>query len=279
MLDKATICGGLSKVTGPGVTIHYYFAPASNLLYSPTLEMQAKDLLIIINELRSAGAEAISINNHRLLATSPIYYRGNSITVNNHNVSAPYEIRAIGNPDVIYSSLRLKGGEVDNLILLGYKVDIEKNKTIDIPAFTASPPPSPTTDLSRIRQKVPFAVIIPTNVPDGLAPASPLLNPGPPASVSIYYLSETGSSGLLVINSPAGSGLAADERKTGEAIVLRNNISGHFLKNHPEFGGPILWWEESGTYVALSGPQLTKEDLAEIANSMSSDADIRQGSE
>lgn len=136
MLDKATICGGLSGVTGPGVTIQFYYIAAADSIYSPTLEMQAKDLLIIINELRSAGAEAISINNHRLLATSPIYYRDNSITVNQYDVSAPYEIRAIGNPDVLYSSLRLKGGEVDNLILLGYQVEIEKKKVVDIPAFT-----------------------------------------------------------------------------------------------------------------------------------------------
>lgn len=39
-----------------------------------------------------------------------------------------------------------------------------------------------------------------------------------------------------------------------------------------EFGGSILWWNEAGAYVAISGPCLTEEDLVRIANLMSPDA-------
>jgi hypothetical protein len=44
------------------------------------------------------------------------------------------------------------------------------------------------------------------------------------------------------------------------------------LNNEPQFGGPILWWQQDGTYIAVSGPHLTKDDLVKVAASMSKTA-------
>jgi len=111
-------------------------------------------------------------------------------------------------------------------------------------------------------------------VPAGLVPEPPTIDEEPPAFVRVNYRTEDGSTGLSVLNGPAGSGLAADPRKKGETIKLRGDILGHFLDIEPQFGGPILWWEEAGTYVALSGPGLNKTDLVKIAVSMSPASDI-----
>ena len=54
------------------------------------------DILKVINELRAAGAEGISINEQRLIATSEIRCAGPTLSVNNTRYSPPYEIKAIG---------------------------------------------------------------------------------------------------------------------------------------------------------------------------------------
>jgi len=137
------------------------------------------------------------------------------------------------------------------------------------------PNPPGSISLAECRQKVSFSIFIPTVVPTGLVPEPPALDKGPPAFVRISYRTEDGSTGLSVLNGLAGSGLAADPRKKGETIKLSGDILGHFLNNKPQFGGPILWWEEDGSYVALSGPELNKTDLVKIAVSMSPTADIK----
>jgi outer membrane lipoprotein-sorting protein len=136
------------------------------------------------------------------------------------------------------------------------------------------PSPSSLTNLAEARQKVSFSIFIPTVVPAGLVTEHLIIDEGPPTFVKVDYRTKDGSIGLSVLNGPAGSGLAADPRKKGETIKLRGDILGHFLNNEPQFGGPILWWEEAGSYVALSGPELNKTDLVKIADSMSSTADI-----
>jgi len=138
------------------------------------------------------------------------------------------------------------------------------------------------TGLIEARQKVSFPVFIPTEVPEGLTAENPTVDEKTPAAVRvrISYRTETGSIGLDVLNSPAGTGLDADPRKTGETIQMRDGIAGHFIDNQPHFGEPILWWNEAGAYVPLAGPYLTKTDLVKIAESMSSTADIdSQGDE
>lgn len=171
---------------------------------------------------------------------------------------------------------------------------IQYNIPIDPGIFSFSPPPGvqihdfrsanvlplpesnlpSLTSLVEVRQKVSFSIFIPTAVPAGMATENLTINEGPPVFIRVDYLTEDGSIGLSVLNGPAGSGLAADPRKKGETIKLRGDILGHFLNNQPQFGGPILWWEEAGSYVALSGPELKKTDLVKIADSMSSTADI-----
>jgi hypothetical protein len=53
---------------------------------------------------------------------------------------------------------------------------------------------------------------------------------------------------------------------------LARGVTAYRLPNEPEFGGPILWWDQKGTYIALSGPKLTFRGLIRIAGSMSDTA-------
>lgn len=138
-----------------------------------------------------------------------------------------------------------------------------------VPAAAAEPASVPET-IGQLRRQVSFPVLVPTLVPAGLHAATPSQKSWP--IIHFPYVSADGKQGLSVANGPTGSGLDADSRKTGKSIPIRENITAHFLVNQPEFGGSILWWNESGAYVAIAGPYLTEEDLVRIANSMSPDA-------
>ncbi len=135
-----------------------------------------------------------------------------------------------------------------------------------------TPPPLTGLDIisiSEIRKKVPFPVFIPTQVPPGLAATVKLREEGTRALVDINYKTSDGSYELTVLNGPAGCCLDADPRKEGKLVKVRDNLTAHYLEVQPQFGGPTLWWQEAGTYIALSGSKMNKDDLVRIADSMS----------
>ncbi|MBQ9636234.1 MAG: DUF881 domain-containing protein, partial [Acidaminococcaceae bacterium] len=67
-----------------------------------------EDLLRVVNELRAAGAEAISLNGQRLIGSSEIRCVGPTVLVNERRLAAPFVIHAIGNPQTLESSLELR---------------------------------------------------------------------------------------------------------------------------------------------------------------------------
>ena len=93
------------------------------------------DLLRLINELRAAGAEALAVNNERLLDISEIRCAGPTVSVNNNRFSPPYEIVAIGDPKTLESALRLRGGVIETLKFWGISVDVKQSDDLVVPAF------------------------------------------------------------------------------------------------------------------------------------------------
>lgn len=93
------------------------------------------DLLRLLNELRAAGAEALSVNQERLLDISEVRCAGPTVSVNNTRFTPPYEIRAIGDPKTLESALRLRGGVVETLKFWGITVDVKKKDDVVIPAY------------------------------------------------------------------------------------------------------------------------------------------------
>lgn len=93
------------------------------------------DLLKVINELRAAGAEAISINGQRLVATSEIRCAGPTLSVNNVRSAPPYEIHAIGDIATLENALRMRGGVADTLQVWGIQIDIKTAENVTVPAY------------------------------------------------------------------------------------------------------------------------------------------------
>ncbi|MDI3476608.1 MAG: hypothetical protein PWQ59_133 [Thermoanaerobacterium sp.] len=128
-LDKYKELAGLSDVEGPGVIVTIndsdkQLQPGDD---QNSFLVHDEDLLNIVNELRAAGAEAISINDQRLVATSEIRMIGTTMNINSARFTAPYVVKAIGNPDTLEAALKLKGGIVDTLLNWGIQVSIKRS--------------------------------------------------------------------------------------------------------------------------------------------------------
>jgi len=93
------------------------------------------DILRVINELRAAGAEAVSLNGQRLVATSEIRCAGPTLSVNNVRSAAPYEIRAIGEKKSLENAIKMRGGVADTLKVWGIQLEVSPADKIYIPPY------------------------------------------------------------------------------------------------------------------------------------------------
>ncbi|MBP1763080.1 MAG: hypothetical protein H6Q65_138 [Firmicutes bacterium] len=128
---------GVVALQGPGISVSIDDSKrASKPGENPNLYLiHDDDILKVINELWAAGAEAMSINEQRLIASSEIRCAGPTLSVNNTRYSPPYEIRAIGDPQTLENALRMRGGVVETLQFWGIQITIRKQDVVNIPAY------------------------------------------------------------------------------------------------------------------------------------------------
>ena len=129
---------GLSEVKGPGRTITVADSETdfSNAIDSSPYLVHDKDILNIVNELKNAGAEAISINDHRVVTSTYIICGGNIINVNGEKIGSPFVIKAIGLPETL-ANLSRPGGTLNDLEQnRKLKVDLKKSNEITIPKYS-----------------------------------------------------------------------------------------------------------------------------------------------
>lgn len=93
------------------------------------------DLIQVVNALKNAGAEAISINGQRIVSTSAIVCIGNVISINGEKIANPFEIKAIGDPEKLYGGVTMLGGYVEILKKYGLVKSVDKRENIDIPKY------------------------------------------------------------------------------------------------------------------------------------------------
>ena len=93
------------------------------------------DILGIVNELKNAGAEAISINDQRIVSTTSITCEGNVINVNGEKTSSPFVIKAIGSSIYMNSALTRAGGTVENLNRY-IQISVKPSNNITIKKYT-----------------------------------------------------------------------------------------------------------------------------------------------
>lgn len=126
-LSKARIFGGLESVKGKGIIV--------TLDNNAFIQVEDYDILNVVNELRAAGAQAISVNDERVVAMTEIREAGQHIMINGRPFNAPFIIKAISDPNNLERSLTLIGGVVEGLEDVQLNVSIKKADEVVINKF------------------------------------------------------------------------------------------------------------------------------------------------
>ena len=125
-LMNAQAFAGLTDVKGPGiiVTLSDSKKPFANMPsgfsnmpsgFAPPNLIHNTDIDAVLNELKSSGAEAISVNGQRIVAVSPVRCVGPTILVNFTATASPFVIKAIGDPQTLKAGIELPGGIVTQI--------------------------------------------------------------------------------------------------------------------------------------------------------------------
>jgi len=147
-LSRLELVTGTLPVTGPGLVLTLDDAPAqANANVDPRLatapdqgKVIARDLQIIVNGLWQAGAEAISVNGHRLTARAAIRFAGEAILVDYRPLVRPYVITAIGDPgNLSVEFAGNDGGSYLQSLKANYKIrgDIQTRDPVVVPGEAA----------------------------------------------------------------------------------------------------------------------------------------------
>ncbi|AIY84929.1 DUF881 domain-containing protein [Clostridium baratii] len=130
---------GNTEVQGPGILLKIN---DGNIDLSKDTEFETKskifhdnDMALVINDLRKAGAEAIAINNHRVMPNSGVICNWAFLGFEDETTEyAPFYIYAIGDPDTLEAALYEDGSHVRELMIRELSVKVEKKDNILMPA-------------------------------------------------------------------------------------------------------------------------------------------------
>ena len=135
-MEELLAFAGLTEVTGEGVTVTMNDSSTHSGSDMNAYLVHAEDLLSVVNELNGAGAKAVSINGQRMVGQSAITCAGSIVMVNGVRVAAPFEIKAVGDPEVMDSALHFPGGVIDNLAPWGIEISVRKETAVTVAAYT-----------------------------------------------------------------------------------------------------------------------------------------------
>ena len=118
-LKNTRLFAGLTDVEGPGliVTLTDSKKPAEEIGFLESAIIHDTDVLRVVNELWSAGAEAISVNEIRVGPATDFRCVGPTILVDQQRIASPVTINAIGDSATLLGALTLPGGIIDDLRL------------------------------------------------------------------------------------------------------------------------------------------------------------------
>lgn len=135
-LLKYKAFAGLTDVYGPGIEI-FIDNPSkeANSTFETNLVYDYDVIVNLVNELNAAGAEAISINDQRILSHTEIRAAGENININQVPQTTPFLIKVIGNSDTLEGALTGRFGIVSIIREKNYQIDIKKMEKVTVPRY------------------------------------------------------------------------------------------------------------------------------------------------
>ena len=138
---------GLTALRGPGLTVTLTDAPrtATGQYASDAapddLVVHQQDLQSVLNAMWAGGAEAVMVQDQRIVATSAPRCIGNTLLLHGRTYSPPYAVSAIGNADSLQNALSSERGvaiyrQYVTRFGLGYRV--QTSNVVTVPAYSGS---------------------------------------------------------------------------------------------------------------------------------------------
>ncbi|WP_229927696.1 DUF881 domain-containing protein [Kitasatospora indigofera] len=122
------VLAGTVKATGPGIVL---------TVDDPQGQVKADMLLDTLQELRAAGAEAIQINDVRVVVNTFFTDApGGGVQIDSKKVSQPYRFTVVGNPQDLTPALNIPGGVVRTLESHQARATIAEQQKIVVDALT-----------------------------------------------------------------------------------------------------------------------------------------------
>ena len=143
-IKKLQMLLGLTPVKGEGIVIRMADNPQVAADAGPDAGpflpglVHDFEVMQVVNELRSAKAEAIAINGIRITGYTPIRCVGPTIYINFEPKPAPFIVQAIGNADDLQSAVSMPGGIVENLKNQALNIKVYKDN-LSLPAAEGLP--------------------------------------------------------------------------------------------------------------------------------------------
>jgi uncharacterized protein YlxW (UPF0749 family) len=138
-LEGARMAAGLLAVSGPGLAFRLEDAPQAGIDQEGLVS--ARDVRVVIEELWLAGAEAIAVNGERLTVSTAVLDIGGSILVNSAYLAPPYDVSAIGPPDMydhITASVAFGDFFQERVERHGLRLGVAELESVDLPAFAGT---------------------------------------------------------------------------------------------------------------------------------------------
>ncbi|MDV4152525.1 DUF881 domain-containing protein [Clostridium sp. AL.422] len=130
---------GITGIKGPGLIIKLQDGDKNTLLdteYEILRKMlHEDDMALVLNDIRNAGAQAIAIDDHRVLPNTGVSCYWAFIGFEDESSTfAPFYIYVIGNPEEMKAALLAENSIIQKLLLRKIKVEIEVKDEIILPA-------------------------------------------------------------------------------------------------------------------------------------------------
>jgi uncharacterized protein YlxW (UPF0749 family) len=130
------ILAGTLPADGPGIEL---------IFSARDQRIKARSVLDAVEELRGAGAEAMQIVGAsgepvRIVASTFFVDSGEGISVDGVQLSAPYAIQVIGDPQTLQPALNIPGGVVDAVRQGGGNVTMRQPSTVHVTALHQGEP-------------------------------------------------------------------------------------------------------------------------------------------
>jgi uncharacterized protein YlxW (UPF0749 family) len=138
--EEATLAAQAGTVPLRGAGLEVAMAPSDRPAPSPeeagAYQIHDTDLQLVVNALWASGAEAIAINDSRLVATTPIRAAGSTIVVNFRPLTPPFTVTAIGADHAKFEASDIARRFKRWTTLFGLAFNVRDRTDLEVPGYT-----------------------------------------------------------------------------------------------------------------------------------------------